>query len=143
MVSNKTETNIHAGHIHIPTEPVGSLPRPDELIAAQRSYRYGMVGGNRLKTLRENAIDNTIKELELTGSKVITDGEQGKPSFLTYPIFALADEYYTFSPDCFALTFSDGHQRSLPRLCKAPFRYATYAHTYVDEAKKHTNLPIK
>jgi 5-methyltetrahydropteroyltriglutamate--homocysteine methyltransferase len=102
-----------------------------------------MVGRNRLYNLREQSIHETIKELEQTGSKIITDGEQAKPSFLTYPIYALADESYTFSSDCFALTFSDGHQRSLPRLAKAPFRYATYAHTYVDEAKKHTNLPIK
>ncbi|CAF0760920.1 unnamed protein product [Rotaria sp. Silwood1] len=129
--------------IIIPSEQVGSIPRPDELIAAQRSYRYGMLGRNRLNTLREKAIYTTIQELEATGSKVVTDGEQTKPSFLTYPIYALADEYYTFSSNCFALTFSDGHQRSLPRLAKAPFRYATYAHTYVDEAKKHTNLPIK
>lgn len=102
-----------------------------------------MIGRSHLKILKEKAVYTTIKELEATGSEVITDGEQGKPSFLTYPIFALADEYYTFSADCFALIFSDGHRRSLPRLAKAPFRYATYAHTYVDEAKKHTNLPIK
>jgi len=102
-----------------------------------------MIGRNRLHTLRKQTIVTTIQQLEETGSKVITDGEQGKPSFLTYPIYALADEYYTFSSDCFALTFSDGHQRSLPHLTKAPFRYATYAHTYVDEAKKHTDLPIK
>ena len=127
----------------IPSEQIGSIPRPDELIAAQRSYRYGMVGRNRLKKLRENAVQTTIKELEETGSKVITDGEQTKPSFLTYPIHNFADEYYTFSSSCFALTFSDGHQRSLPRLAKQPFRYATYAHSYVDEAKKYTNLPIK
>jgi len=102
-----------------------------------------MIGRNRLNTLREKAIRTTIEELEATESKVITDGEQGKPSFLTYPIYALADECYTFSSDCFALTFSDGHQRSLPLLTKAPFRYATYAHKYVDEAKKYTDLPIK
>ncbi|CAF4683343.1 unnamed protein product [Rotaria sp. Silwood2] len=129
--------------IIIPSEQIGSIPRPDELIAAQQSYRYGMISRNQLNILREKAIHTTIQQLEATGSKIITDGEQIKPSFLTYPIYALADEYYTFSSNCFALTFSDGHQRSLPRLVKSPFRYATYAHTYVDEAKKHTNLPIK
>jgi 5-methyltetrahydropteroyltriglutamate--homocysteine methyltransferase len=102
-----------------------------------------MFGRNHLCTLREQAVHTTIVELEDTESKVITDGEQGKPSFLTYPIYALADEFYTFSSNCFALTFSDGHQRSLPRLTKAPFRYAIYAHTYVDKAKKYTSLPIK
>ncbi|CAF1257858.1 unnamed protein product [Rotaria sordida] len=127
----------------IRSELVGSIPRPDELIVAQRSYRYGMISRNQLNTLRQKAIHTTVQELEATGSSVLTDGEQTKPSFLTYPIYALVDECYTFSANCFALTFSDGHQRSLPRLAKAPFRYAIYAHTYIDEAKKHTNLPIK
>ena len=98
---------------------------------------------NRLSNLREQAVRTTLKELEETGSKILTDGEQTKPSFFTYPIYEAADEYYSFSSNCLTLTFSDGHQRSLPLLVKAPFRYATYAHTYVDEAKKYTNLPIK
>src|ERR1700722_17075877 len=102
-----------------------------------------MLGHRRLQDLHQRALKETIEQLEATGSQVITDGEQTKPSFLTYPIFALADECYMFAPDCFALTFSDGHKRSLPRLVKAPFRYATYAHTYIDEAKKYTKLPIK
>ncbi|CAF1277972.1 unnamed protein product, partial [Adineta ricciae] len=51
--------------------------------------------------------------------------------------------YYTFSTDCFSLKFTDGHQRLLPRLIKAPFRYAVYAHTYIDNAKQITQLPIK
>jgi 5-methyltetrahydropteroyltriglutamate--homocysteine methyltransferase len=53
------------------------------------------------------------------------------------------DEYYTLSQDCFSLKFADGHQRLLPRLTKAPFRYAVYAHTYIDAAKQITQLPIK
>ena len=35
----------------------------------------------------------TVEELEATGSDVISDGEQTKPSFLTYPIHNLIDEY--------------------------------------------------
>ena len=88
-------------------------------------------------------MQTTIEQLEATGSPVLTDGEQTKPSFLTYPIFALMDEFYTFSQDCFSLKFADGHQRALPRLVKAPFRYAVYAHTYLDVAKQFTQLPIK
>ena len=32
----------------------------------------------------------TIEQLEATGSTVITDGEQSKPSFATYPLAGLA-----------------------------------------------------
>jgi 5-methyltetrahydropteroyltriglutamate--homocysteine methyltransferase len=88
-------------------------------------------------------VQTTIEQLEATGSPVVTDGEQTKPSFMTYPIFELMNEYYTFSPDCFSLKFADGHQRPLPRLTKAPFRYAVYAYTYVDAAKQFTTRPIK
>ncbi|CAF5096880.1 unnamed protein product, partial [Rotaria sp. Silwood1] len=48
-----------------------------------------------------------------------------------------------FTSDCFSLKFADGHQRLLPRLTKAPFRYAVYAHSYIDAAKLITQLPIK
>ncbi|CAF0906699.1 unnamed protein product [Adineta steineri] len=129
--------------ITIPTEPIGSIPRPKELIIAQRNYRYGTMTYDRLSDYYTRAIQTTIQQFETTGSSIITDGEQTKPSFLTYPIFTLFNEYYTFSADCFSLKFADGHQRLLPRLIKAPFRYALYAHTYIDIAKQMTQLPIK
>lgn len=88
-------------------------------------------------------MQTTIEQIEATGSPVLTDGEQTKPSFLTYPIFALVNECYSFSADCFSLKFADGHQRFLPRLIKAPFRYAVYAHTYIDAAKQVTQRPLK
>jgi 5-methyltetrahydropteroyltriglutamate--homocysteine methyltransferase len=113
------------------------------LIAAQRSYRYGRINRDRLNDFYKRAVQTTIEQLEATGSQVMTDGEQTKPSFLTYPIFSLVDECYTFSQDCFSLKFADGHQRALPRLTKAPFRYAVNAHTYIDVAKQFTQLPIK
>ncbi|UJR35020.1 hypothetical protein I4U23_027796 [Adineta vaga] len=97
----------------------------------------------RLDDYYNRAIETTISELETIGSKVVTDGEQMKPSFLIYPIKQLINEYYTFSFDCFSLKYADGQQRILPRLIKAPFRYATYAYTYLDLAKKFTHLPIK
>jgi 5-methyltetrahydropteroyltriglutamate--homocysteine methyltransferase len=129
--------------ISIPSESIGSIPRPDDLIAAIRSYRYGRIGSERLNDYYNRAVQTTIEQLEATGSQVITDGEQTKPSFLTYPIYQLVDEYYSFTADCFSLKFADGHQRVLPRLIKAPFRYATYAHTYIDVARNFTQLPIK
>ncbi|UJR10769.1 hypothetical protein I4U23_014957 [Adineta vaga] len=129
--------------ISIPTESIGSIPRPNELLIAQRNFSQGRITRDRLNDYCTRAIQTTIQELEATGSTVLTDGEQTKPSFLTYPIYALMDEYYKFSADCFTIKFADGHQRLLPRLVKAPFRYAVYAHTYIDAAKQVTQIPIK
>jgi 5-methyltetrahydropteroyltriglutamate--homocysteine methyltransferase len=149
MANNKTESDRNtnqltdSGRIHIPSEPVGSLPRPNELIDAQEQYSQGKIDIDSLNKLRVKAVQDSIINFEATGSPIITDGEQTKASFLNYPIESLAKEYYTYSGDCFALSFNDGHQRALPRLTKAPFKYGTFAHTYVDEAKKYTKLPIK
>lgn len=122
---------------------IGSLPRLDEFLTAQNNFQQGRIKSSRLEDFKRRAIQLTVEELEATGSLVLSDGEQTKPSFLTYPIAELFNEYYKFSNDCFSLRFADGHQRPLPRLIKAPFRYAVYAHTYVDAAKRFTNLPIK
>jgi len=113
------------------------------LISAQCRFRFGGIGSEHLNDYNIRAIQSTIEQLEATGSKIITDGEQTKSSFLTYPISKLMNEYYIASQDCFSLKFSDGHQRALPRLIKAPFRYAVYAHTYIDAARRFTDLPIK
>ncbi len=113
------------------------------MITAQRNYQYGRINLHRLNDFYTRAVQTTIEQLEATGSPILTDGEQTKPSFLTYPISTLFNEYYTFSSDCFSLKFADGHQRLLPRLTKSPFRYAIYAHTYIDAAKQLTQLPIK
>lgn len=45
--------------------------------------------------------------------------------------------------DCFTITFSDGHQRTLPRLIKAPFQYGKYAVDYVRKAQQYTRRPLK
>jgi 5-methyltetrahydropteroyltriglutamate--homocysteine methyltransferase len=76
---------------------------------------------------------------EQTGSPVITDGEQTKPSFATYPIAGLE----TLAADGVVIPFADGHTRQLPVLTAGPFRYATHADTYVRAARGLTELPVK
>ena len=61
----------------IPTEPIGSIPRPSGLIAAITSPSNGA----DLKDLYDKAISDTLSEFEKTGSSVITDGEQTKSSY--------------------------------------------------------------
>lgn len=46
---------------------------------------------NSFTALRAIALRETIAEFEATGSPVITDGEQTKPSFATYPLAGLAN----------------------------------------------------
>lgn len=123
----------------IPTEPIGSIPRPPELMAGIRELSTGRISREELEALYERAIRDTIQRLEETGSPVITDGEQSKPSFATYPIHG-ADN---LAPDGVEISFADGHVRQLPRLTGGPFRYQTYAFTYLEQAAKHARVPLK
>ena len=118
----------------IPTEPIGSIPRPPELIAAMGEFAAGRISRDELQLLYDRALRDTIQRFEATGSPVITDGEQTKPSFATYPIHGLE----TLGPGGVTIPFADGHTRQLPRLTAGPFRYRTYAAQFLDEARKHT-----
>jgi hypothetical protein len=61
----------------IPTEPIGSLPRPPALIDALHA---GTNEDPRLDPLYDEAVRDTIARFEETGSPVITDGEQRRRS---------------------------------------------------------------
>jgi len=89
--------------------------------------------------LYDAAVRDTIDRFQETGSPVISDGEQAKPSFATYPIQGLKD----LAPDGVIITFADGHTRQLPRLTAGPFHYHAYAATYLDRAKRHARVPVK
>ena len=102
----------------IPTEPIGSIPRPPQLIAGMRDFEAGRITARALDRLCQEALRDTIHRFEATGSAVITDGEQTKPSFATYPIHGLAN----LAPDGVTIPFADGHSRQLPRLASGPFR---------------------
>ena len=98
----------------IPTEPIGSLPRPAGLVAAMERLQNGTMPPEEFSEIAELATRETILRLEQTGSPVITDGEQSKPSFATYPIHGMEN----LSDDGAVIEFSDGHTRQLPRLTK-------------------------
>ena len=70
----------------IPTEPIGSIPRPAELLAAMAARAAGQADDNALAQAQDEAVRDTIGRFEEVGSPVVTDGEQSKPSFATYPI---------------------------------------------------------
>jgi 5-methyltetrahydropteroyltriglutamate--homocysteine methyltransferase len=123
----------------IPTEPIGSIPRPLTLIEGMQAFQAGSITSSDLDLLYQSAVRDTIQHFEATGSPVITDGEQTKPSFATYPIHGLEN----VEPGGVPIRFADGHVRQLPRLTASPFRYKTYADTYLEEAQKHAHVPVK
>lgn len=121
------------------TEPIGSIPRPRRLLEGIEAHADGRISQGELHALYEEAVRDTITRFEETGSPVVTDGEQRKPSFATYPI----DGLETLAPDGVEIPFADGHTRQLPRLTAGPFRYRTYAGTYLEAARRHTHVPLK
>jgi len=123
----------------IPTEPIGSIPRPQALIDGVQAFKDGLISQEELDSLYQSALRDTIERFEATGSPVITDGEQTKPSFATYPIHGLEN----LGPDGAIIPFADGHTRQLPRLIAGPFRYKTYADKYLEVAKKYAHVPVK
>jgi 5-methyltetrahydropteroyltriglutamate--homocysteine methyltransferase len=125
--------------MRIQTEPIGSIPRPVELILGIKAHAAGQISDSDLQQLYDAAIFSTIKNLEATGSPVITDGEQSKPSFATYPIQGMQN----LSSGGVVIPFADGHTRQLPKLTAGPFRYHIYADSYVQKAKHFTRLPVK
>jgi 5-methyltetrahydropteroyltriglutamate--homocysteine methyltransferase len=121
----------------IPTEPIGSIPRPPELIEA---LAQGDPLGPEMDSLYETAIRDTIGQFEATGSPVVTDGEQRKyHNFWTYPVHGLPNT----SPDGFTIPFEAGHDRRMPKLLRGPFRYRTYADRYLEVAMRYAQVPVK
>jgi 5-methyltetrahydropteroyltriglutamate--homocysteine methyltransferase len=123
----------------IPTESIGSIPRPPQLIQAVASFQAGKITREALDIAYSEALRDTIDRLEQTGSPVLTDGEQTKPSFATYPLSGLQN----LAPDGVVIPFADGHQRQLPRLTAGPFRYGVHAESYLKAARAYTQRPVK
>jgi len=130
-----------AASISIPTEPIGSIPRPLGLI--ERVAQCGSADPNEdpdLASHYEDAVRDTIERFEATGSPVVTDGEQKKYfGFATYCVYGLPNT----APDGFAIPFEDGHTRRLLRLTCGPFRYRRYADHYLDVAMRYAHVPVK
>src|SRR5271166_3473411 len=121
----------------IPTEPIGSIPRPIQLIEA---IATGDGTDQRFDPLYDEAVRDTIARFEATGSPVITDGEQRKyHNFWTYCVQGLPNT----APNGFRIPFSAGHVRRMPRLTAGPFRYRRRADEYLDVALRYAHVPVK
>ena len=132
----------------IPTEPVGSLPRPSQLQQAYAQYDAGKITRDQLETEQDLAVRDSIEHLEATGAPIISDGEQRWSSFATYAITdtlagtGLAAHLAGSGGQYFAI-FADGHRRQLPRLTGGPFRYKTYAADTLKKSIAMAHTPMK
>ena len=121
----------------IPTEPIGSIPRPLELLNA--ISRQGSSNPS-LEPLYDESVRDTIERFEATGSPVVTDGEQRKyHNFATYCVEGLTNT----APDGFKLPFAAGHIRRLPRLTAGPFRFLMYGYDFLERALRYAHVPVK
>jgi methionine synthase II (cobalamin-independent) len=133
--------------VPIPTELVGSLPRPMKLQDAFQAHDDGKITFEELQAEQDAAAEDSIRRLEETGEPIVTDGEQRESSFATYPITdtlagtGLADNL-AGDGQYFAI-FDDGHHRQLPRLTGGPFRYKTYAAEFVRKNVAIASKPVK
>ncbi|OCL12677.1 UROD/MetE-like protein [Glonium stellatum] len=131
----------------IPTEVVGSLPRPTYLQKALVDYDAGKITYDDLFAAQDQAAKDSIERMEATGSPLVTDGEQRASSFATYPIIdtlggaGLADNLKA-DGQYFAI-FDDGHHRQLPRLISGPLKYRTYASDYFKKSKPYATRGMK
>jgi 5-methyltetrahydropteroyltriglutamate--homocysteine methyltransferase len=67
---------FHADH-------VGSLLRPDYLIAARQKFLAGTLAKEELQPLEDRAVREVVAMQEEIGLRVVTDGEFGRNSYLT------------------------------------------------------------
>src|SRR5688500_6137361 len=123
----------------IPTEPIGSIPRPRTLIDAV-AERQGKTDEPALEPLFTDAIRDTIARFEATGSPVVSDGEQRKyHNFWDYCVHGMPN----MARDGSKIPFAAGHTRSMPRLIQAPFRDKIRADRYLEVAKRYAKVPVK
>ena len=126
----------------LPTEPVGSLPRPTRLQRVVLDAEIGLVSQDELRAEQDRAVRDTLKRLEETESPIVSDGEQRRQSFASYPLGTSAEEGGFREGPVFAV-FADGHHRVIPSLARAPLRFRAWASDDVEAARELTSLPLK
>lgn len=124
----------------IQSEQVGSIPRRKELVAAYKLFEANKLSAAELEKIAIEDTILTIKELEETGSSIITDGEQRK--FNGFPTYCFHCSELV-RPGSVGLKFEDGHVRYMPELSKYPFKYNEYAYQYLKTTLENTKLKVK
>src|ERR1700742_547095 len=131
----------------IPTELVGSLPRPMKLQDAYADYDAGKIAFEKLQAQQDAAAADSLGRWERPAEPIVPDGEQRESSFATCNLTdtlagtGLADGLA--GDGQFFAIFDDGHHRQLPRITSGPFRYKTYASEFVAKNRAIASHPVK
>ncbi len=108
------EASVGKRHAKVHAEVVGSLLRPDDLVAARGRLEAGEMEPSDFKHLEDHAVDEAIELQTQAGIDVITDGEQRRFAFYGH----LVDSYAGFDKlGGWAIPFRDesGEQLVLQR----------------------------
>lgn len=126
----------------IPTEPIGTLPRPAALVGALATMD---ADDPRLEPLYEDAIRDTVERFEATGSPVVSDGGQRRHGSLWKEVLGGRGGrgLDPVAPDGLPVPLADGSQRRLPRLVAGPFRSGSHAGRDLAIARRHAHVPVK
>lgn len=139
---------MHLSTDRILTTHVGSLPRPDDLVALMMSRMDGKPVDERAYAERvRKAVADSVREQVDVGLDVVSDGEMGKPSFITYAASRLdgLEKREGSRPSPFArsretLGFPDYYQSAEAQQVSAPRRRALMVCTGPVKYKGHDQL---
>ena len=70
--------------MRILTTHVGSLPRPDDLVALLRQHDAAKAATEALDARARSAIDDAVRAQVAAGLDIVNDGEQGRTDYSTY-----------------------------------------------------------
>ncbi len=123
----------------LPTEPIGSIPRPAALIEGLRGFEAGRISQRncmRCTILPSKTRFSVWKPPDRRSLRM-----ENRPSTALPPIPSMG--WRTLAPDGVPISFADGHIRILPRITAGPFRYKTPADVYLDIAQQFAHVPVK
>jgi methionine synthase II (cobalamin-independent) len=114
-------------------EHIGSLLRPEHLIAARRRRGAGKIGRDELAAIENEAILCAVRLQEAAGFGVITDGELRRPSYHGYFYSRLGDIAIDAMP---AAEARDGEGRGSQPTARIGSRIAWRGPIHVDDFER-------
>jgi 5-methyltetrahydropteroyltriglutamate--homocysteine methyltransferase len=90
MLTRPTVIMLPFGVGEVRAEVVGSLLRPDYLVAARRKLEAGELDAARFKEVEDRAVDEAIDLQVAAGIDVVTDGEQRRYAFFGHLVESMS-----------------------------------------------------
>ncbi|HVK05560.1 MAG TPA: vitamin-B12 independent methionine synthase, partial [Armatimonadaceae bacterium] len=67
-----------------PVTTVGSWPRPEAVVRAQREWRAGRLSADEWRRVADDAVVASLRAQEEAGADLVTDGEQRRDNFYSF-----------------------------------------------------------